>query len=143
MLLYWKNCIRALFFDLLWLLWLVRANALFLQIYSKSIYGVCGRRNRENVPDNTRSNVHIDTKDDKIHCAKKSNFKSLKSKITEKATVIEIDVTISCFVWNGIKSLNDLFKLYFFKYNMQRRHLNQLSLLTPPLKKVQEPKNFI
>ena len=36
----------------------------------------------KNVPYNTRSNVHIDTKDDKVHCTKKSNFKTPKPKTT-------------------------------------------------------------
>ena len=36
----------------------------------------------KNVPYNTRSNVHIDTKDDKTHCTKKSNFRTPKPKTT-------------------------------------------------------------
>ena len=36
----------------------------------------------KNIPYNTRSNVHIDTKDDKIHCTKKLNFRTRKPKTT-------------------------------------------------------------
>ena len=36
----------------------------------------------KNIPYNTRSNVHIDTKDDKIHCTKKLNFRTPKPKTT-------------------------------------------------------------
>ena len=32
----------------------------------------------KNVPYNTRSNIHIDTKDDKIHCTNESNFRTPK-----------------------------------------------------------------
>ena len=36
----------------------------------------------KNVSYNTRSNVHIYTKDDKIHCTKKSNYRTAKPKTT-------------------------------------------------------------
>ena len=36
----------------------------------------------KNLSHNTRSNVDIDTKDDKIHCTKKSNFRTTKPKNT-------------------------------------------------------------